>query len=358
MIRTQCEAVVLAAVVRYKGAVKLLDLREELPDGPWTAAEPLARWKVPDPEGVSLFRFYSRWQDVPAALKPPRGPLRETMFPEGPVRELRHCLRLLPNLQPGKGAGPCGGSFFALFGKDSHRAAHSADWTTTMPQGQPGETRPQKPPRFARQYSELDVEERQLLERFYGLDLQLLAGPGTLGVDCDAATASKPRSVCLLSPAAANAAIQHGGNFAAAQVHCIGSGLVLFSRLDSRFLKAVECRWRPTVEAAALLAAHAKRRVVHIDPPALMMLLQWRTIPLAGEHTDPHERSVAEAILLGRGCQALGGGLEPGGALVGDPGSGVWLPVVVTPKEVNLAADKDLAKLLLETAFQAYSHHM
>ena len=120
------------------GAVSLLDLAALLPQ--WVStSEALQSWKVPDPEGVSLFRFYTSWSDVPPVLRPPNGPLRETMFPDvNLASELSKCVRLLPGTQESEaleGAAACGGCFMALFGKDSHRAANAADWSTTKPQG-------------------------------------------------------------------------------------------------------------------------------------------------------------------------------------------------------------------------------
>lgn len=230
----------MAAMRRYKGAVKLLDLQGSLPE--WAVpSEAMMGWRVPDPEGVSLFRFYSNWTDVPSALKPPAGPLRETMFPDEELApQLSRCVRFLPSPEErqGRTAG-YGGSFFALFGKVFHRAAHAGDWDATKPSGEgcrqqrwqclasrrfadchsaAGNGGSGKRPKFARIYRELEKDELETLEEFYGLSLdRMLPTPAVLAADCSA-NGSSPRTLCALSRAVANAAIRNAAGLTASQV--------------------------------------------------------------------------------------------------------------------------------------------
>ena len=149
-------------------------------------------------------------------------------------------------------------------------------------------------------------------------------------------------------------------------------------------VQAVPCRWRPTAESAAWLASHATRRVVRLDSLALLAFLEKRSVMLDlfhGSHDaqdrnvtgisaerndgdgddgepDMHEKCsrIAAAVVSEPSCCVMSSAslphdsgrvcVEPGGLLVGHCASGIWVPALLTHKEIKLAADKDRAAVL------------
>ncbi|KAK3273034.1 hypothetical protein CYMTET_18707 [Cymbomonas tetramitiformis] len=210
------EAVVAAALERYKGAVALVPLPSIGSEVDWMPG--LQKWFVPDPAATSLFRFMAAWDEVGDDQRPPHGPVRATMFPPEAgshvAAQLELCGRLLPNRHNSAGA------FLAVFTKHTHRAAAAADWPRPAPQPLPdapptastleavqGELptapTPAPVPRFCKRYTPVDAgwEQWESICRFYGLVAEALPA-GHVVVQERGAQKQELRSLNLLSPRA------------------------------------------------------------------------------------------------------------------------------------------------------------
>uniref|UniRef100_A0A7S3V2F0 SAM-dependent MTase RsmB/NOP-type domain-containing protein n=1 Tax=Aplanochytrium stocchinoi TaxID=215587 RepID=A0A7S3V2F0_9STRA len=310
------EAVVLAALHRYKGEVTLLaceDSEEAFLDAPThLRAQGMTTWLVPDVtmlEGKSLFRFLEHWDDVPASDRSPVGPLRRTMFPNqtqdasgntseiiNQRMELKRCVRYTPLHTHHSNC-----FFVAVFTKKVHKAAEASDWKIVKPKQavdinqfcthqEPVQNdkstvgsyftkirKGQRPPKFDKTYTPLPIESWTSIAQFYGIDngenlylehsTQLLYDLADiqlsqLGNESDEDEFSlSALSICMLSPGAYRLykQLRHAKR---TSIH--NSGIRLFEPMK-KLLQGCTCRWRPSQQGLSYLAPLCTQRVVRIN---------------------------------------------------------------------------------------------
>eukprot|EP00928_Gymnodinium_smaydae_P065485 TRINITY_DN4861_c0_g2_i1.p1 TRINITY_DN4861_c0_g2~~TRINITY_DN4861_c0_g2_i1.p1 ORF type:complete len:855 (+),score=219.88 TRINITY_DN4861_c0_g2_i1:36-2600(+) len=316
------EAVVAAALARFSGDVSLVqDAAAKLRGGGDGAglryANELRTWCVPHPSDPDV--FFRTWEEVPAELRKPAGPLVQTMFPPASAAELGGCIRLLPHLMDGSGF------FVAVFQKREHRA-----FPLQLPKDlQEAAVRiPWRARNSSNRYEVVsaDAPDVRAICDFYGLD----APPTPLLAEYNV----KGRLTQL------NLVNESLLAFLQYHLNCKGSpllvavGVPLFKLLDDNFMTnvAVPSRWRPALEGCAVLAERMAKRLLRLDEETMRTLLDQRLVPMA----QLHELAAAGRLKGLDACEA-----KLGGAVAGLADGTFWAPCVITGLGLELYASSE-----------------
>lgn len=270
------EAVVAAALRAFRGDVDLVrGAASALEAGGLRARPGLTTWRAAE-------------APAPAGRVSPTPPEQGTVEAEA----LRHVVRLLPH------DNDTSGFFVAVFTKTRHRdachfGAPAEDGAATGGGPAAGEaaSEPGAPPAAVEalpwrarndlnRYEVLDLAahpEAAAIAEAYGLDLAELPGRVLAERNIHGAV----RQLLLVGDRLlAYLTAELGQRRSPLLISC---GVPLFKRLDDNFLTEVglKCRWRPALEAAALLGAACAKRVVLLGPETLGRLLAARRLDLA-----------------------------------------------------------------------------
>ena len=212
------EAVVLAALKRFKGSVALVPVKTEHTNAGFQ------KWLVPDKtmlDGQSLFRFLDSFE---AVGEHDFGTMKDTLFCDGADEyNLERCVRVDPRVDEDSDA-----CFLAVFTKTHHEPAVLQDWV--IPNAL------QKPTvKHMRKYVPITESAWASISQFYGMSsgnklyFEYLAGR------------TEPSSICLLDDKVAS--LEKGVEMSA-KIYTVFAGLRLFEPLGM-FLSGCSCRWRP-----------------------------------------------------------------------------------------------------------------
>lgn len=322
----ECEAVVAAALEMYGGACEIEPGNAEtLREAGLQTRSGLETWKVP--------------AELPSSL------VCSTMAPPSAKKiteQLAHTIRLLPHDIDGSGF------FVAVFTKTSHRSASTMqspgegevgtvrEAGACEHAGEPGELLPRVLPWRARNdlncYEVVRVDsdaEAQKIASWHGLNWEELPG----AVVAERNIHGVVRQLLLLSWKVLSYLQGELGRSRSPLL--LACGVPLFKKLDDGFLSEVglECRWRPALEAATILSAHCRRRVLLLSRDAIEQLLKDRRLSVGG---------LREMALKGDALGLDELQEQVGGVLVGLQGrAGFWLPGVVTAKALEVYASAE-----------------
>eukprot|EP00928_Gymnodinium_smaydae_P043265 TRINITY_DN29028_c0_g1_i1.p1 TRINITY_DN29028_c0_g1~~TRINITY_DN29028_c0_g1_i1.p1 ORF type:complete len:870 (+),score=116.27 TRINITY_DN29028_c0_g1_i1:307-2610(+) len=370
------------------------------------AASGLKTWLVPSPD--PLGRLYACWEDVPEHLRAGCGGILSSgMFAtNNPANaELERCARFFPH------DNDTGGFFVAvirisIIGENMAESKceggklnklgdliENADWTSQAGVGRPLGWEPTQ--HIGSWYERVrgDEPEWEEMKSFYGFSMSTAAETALRGgllywrVSCPS---HERRELCIASAAAARryeASLSRDAAEGAGEARSlpwVRMGVSLFERLRETFLtdtraqggrSLTPCRWRPCEDGARLLAPHLSsaesswlhRRTLLIEREDVCRLLSCRS---AGQQLPLSELRACGESLFAACCPSAADSVagtegeedqaqhECGGVLVGIAGDGlgspscpegaVWLPGVLTPRQLRLFVEPLEAAALAE----------
>ncbi|CAJ1385766.1 unnamed protein product [Effrenium voratum] len=341
------EAVVLSTLQKWQSSlgegrgklpVELLDAvaicREKCGLQP---APGLCSWQVPAPQrGGPLFNQFS--EVPPELLEDDRYALRPEMFASGATQDLVRCARFHPQ------SSDTGGFFVAMFQKAPQTSAGRPAYS--MPSSQI-EGRGAHP-LLSSEFRPVSVGDSAWMEltRFFQLDpawVQDKLQRGLLFWQTMKGKTEPERVTLALSMAQAVARLWAARPSDGRKVAWARLGVFLFEQLPKGLMNGLApCRWRLHAEGIYHLSSILRSRRITLTSELLRHLLC----------ADHRQSILTEGTPLANAVASGAGGAETayhhvcGGVIVGLGDS--WLAGVVTPKQLRILADDDVAQALLE----------